>query len=207
MLQKGGNVAKLKIAGGFVTVPAEEGAEGAEPRKITAGKRQGETVWEYRYKSVEGQIVGGKIHKHDEFGWIMDVTLANRDNLKEQYTLGVMFGKKVSTAFCKSIPNIDGTQPVTICAGWDKEKEGNFLYVQQGGRTVKQSFTRENPGTCPPAKKVVGMDDSDTKYDFTEQNKFLKGITEVFFQACESYYYDVLKTKNVKEDDSDDVAF
>ena len=178
----------LRIAGGNIVVPANQGDEGAQERIITSGKREGESVWEHQYGSLTAHIIGGRVRKNEELKiWLMDIEFAEPYNDDTQ-TLRLQFGGPLCNQIVRYFPNVDLTKQVTLGVGTDKEKGTSFAYMKQGEDVIHSAFTKDNPNGCPAPIKKEGMDDGDIEWDWTPVNKFLKGVAEKFFDQAKAEY-------------------
>ena len=68
----------------------------------------------------------------------------------------------------KLAENIDFSQPVEFSAWQDTKTDKTAFNVKQGGKSVPQKYTQDDPGDCPPpVQSKLG------KWNFDAQEEFL----------------------------------
>lgn len=80
-----------------------------------------------------------------------------------QVVLTLDFNSAPSHRFMCLAENIDFNKPVEVSAWRDiSGKSPKIAFnVRQGGQTVTQKYTKDNPGECPPMVKTLGKWNSD----------------------------------------------
>lgn len=145
--------------------------EGFQPINIFV-QRTGETITKFikRYKSIEGFVT--KIeYRESEFegvkfnSWKIHV-------VDDEGTLGILdllLNSNPGTRFMKLAENLDFKKTVEFRAWHDQKDDKTAFVVCQGGQSVKQKYTAESPGDCPPPEQRGRQG----KWDFTAQEDFL----------------------------------
>ncbi len=145
--------------------------EGFQPVNIFV-QRTGETITKFikRYKSIEGFIT--KIeYRESEFegvkfnSWKIHV-------VDDEGTLGILdllLNSNPGTRFMKLAENLDFKKTVEFRAWHDQKDDKTAFVVCQNGQSIKQKYTAENPGECPPPEQRGRQG----KWDFTAQEDFL----------------------------------
>ncbi len=88
----------------------------------------------------------------------------------ETGVLELPFNSRVGSRFMKLAENINFSKPVEFRAWRDTKTDSTAFLVAQDGESVKQKYTRDNPGACPePVQKFGG------KWNFDDQTEFLHG--------------------------------
>jgi chaperonin GroEL (HSP60 family) len=121
-------------------------------------------VHEEFYDTLSG-IITDIDTKEDDYGKRWMVTLEEGEN---KYILQMNFSSSYSSAFLKTLPNVDFTKPVILAPKMTKEgdKTNVTLFVIQDGHALKRFYTKENPNGLPEMtqKKIKGKltwDDSE----------------------------------------------
>lgn len=72
------------------------------------------------------------------------------------------------------LPNCDLTQPVELSPSYKEEgaKKSTGMFLSQCGQSIKQKWTRDNPGDLPQMEQV--MFKGEAKWDDTAQMKYLE---------------------------------
>jgi hypothetical protein len=156
---------------------------GFKPVEVT-NPRTKETITKYikPYNGVEAMVC--KIEWYTrEFedktfrGWKLHLDAAG-----VPCVLDLPFDSRAAGRFMKLAENIDYTQPVEFRAWHDAKTDSTAFFVAQGGKSVPQLYTKENPGKCPPPTRstVTG------KWNFEAQSEFLfNRMTEVVIPTVE----------------------
>lgn len=145
--------------------------EGFQPVNIFV-QRTGETITKFirRYKAIEGFVK--KIeYRESEFegvkfnSWKIHI-------IDDEGTLGILdllLNSNPGTRFMKLAENLDFSKPVEFSAWHDTKDDKTAFVVKQGGQSVPQKYTKDNPGDCPaPVPRGRAG-----KLDFTDQEDFL----------------------------------
>jgi hypothetical protein len=124
-------------------------------------------------------IKSGEMHQSD-FG--TDFTLIMEDD-NESFKLQIPLESQYFGQVSKRLPNLDPTKKVVFGIGYDKERQKNFLFIQQDGQSVHMKFTKDEPnGMPPPVKKTVKGQE---KWDFEEQENFLYDVAIDFLASLD----------------------
>ena len=170
--KSGGKQTFVTIVGGKFTVRLQDNDENplAVERVLEKGPNAGNTIKELQFTHLDGEIVSGEMHVGD-YG--TDFNIQMRDG-SEEFKLQIPLESQYFGQVAKRLPNIDPTLPVVLGIGYDKEKQRNFLFIQQNGSSVHMKFTKDEPNGMPQAvkKTVKGQ----TKWDFEEQENFLYDV-------------------------------
>lgn len=95
--------------------------------------------------------------------------------------LDIPLKSRICSRFMKLAENIDFTQPVEFSAWYDSKSDATAFNVKQGGESVPQKYTNDNPNGCPPPE-----DDGTGDLDWRKQTKFLLGrMKDVVIPAVE----------------------
>ena len=178
----------LTIVGGKFTMRVEKGTPGAEPRTLTKGKNEGMEVWELKYKSLSGFLVGAEIVKGEYPG--AEIRIADfRAN--DSYTIQFPLDSRYLYTFIKALPNIDTRKEVSleIVQGKKKTKQGNptyRLHVVQDGKLVKDYYTewKKDASGKNVCHCINGMPDAEHTvrgWNFQRQEDWLLERFEEFF--------------------------
>ena len=162
----------VTIVGGKFTIRLQDGDTNpdAVERVLEKGPNAGKTVRELQFTHLDGMIESGEMHQSD-FG--TDFTLIMSDG-DESFKFQIPLESQYFGQVAKRLSNIDHTKNVVFGLGWDKEKQRNFLFIQQDGVSVHMNYTKDNPnGMPPPVKKTVKGQD---KWDFEDQENFLYDV-------------------------------
>lgn len=146
--------------------------------------RTGETITKYYkpYKGVEALIT--RIEWYDTentydqryIGWKIHLNAAGT-----RCVLDLPFDSRPATRFMKLAENIDYTRPVEFRAWYDQKTEKTAFAVFQDGQAVRQRYTMDNPGDCPPP-----VQDFRGKWKYDDQMEFLhKRMMDVVIPAVE----------------------
>lgn len=135
--------------------------------------RSGEIITKYikQYNGVEALICKmewyDRTHGDDRYiGWKLHL---NADGTP--CILDLPFESRACNRFMKTAENIDYTKPVEFRAWFDKKSEATAFYIGQEGESVRQAYTKEEPGDCPPpVQHSVSK-----KWNFDAQKEFLHG--------------------------------
>ena len=165
----GNRMTIVNIIGGKFTVRLPDGDNNpdAVERQLEKGPHAGQTVRELQYSHLDGVIVGGEM-RTSEYG---TEPVLNMQDGEEVFKLQLPVDGMYFEQIAKRLPNVDPTKNVVFGIGYDKERDRNFVYVQQDGASVHYAFTKDDPNGMPPPEKktVMGKD----KWDFTDQRNFL----------------------------------
>jgi len=159
----------VTIVGGKFTIRLQDGDTNpnAVERTLEKGPKAGSVVRELQFSHLDGMIKSGEMHKSD-YG--VDLTLVMEDG-DEGFKLQIPLESQYFGQVAKRLPNLDPTKKVVFGLGWDKDRQRNFLFIQQDGGSIHMNYTKDNPnGMPPPVKKTIkGVE----KWDFEEQENFL----------------------------------
>jgi hypothetical protein len=127
------NTTIVTIVGGKFTIRLPEGEQHPEAteRILEKGPNAGTAVLELRYNTLDGKIVGGEMHTSD-FG--TDFVLVLEDD-GELFKLQIPLESQYFGQVAKRLPNLDITKNTVFGLGFDKERQRNFLFIQQGVRS------------------------------------------------------------------------
>lgn len=164
----GGNGIFLSIKHHGIVQESKRERDGFEPINITL--RSGEVITKYikRYSGVEAMIK--KIEWYDrEYdgrpykGWKLLL-----DANGTACVLDIDFNSRQAGRFMKLAENLDFSKPVEFSAWHDVKDDTTAFNVKQDGASVRQKYTMDDPGDCPPPKERMGG-----KLDFGDQEDFL----------------------------------
>lgn len=131
---------------------------------ITRVNKAGKTVHEKLYDFIDGKIINIDT-KESDYGKSWIITLQDEEG---QYALQMPYSSGYSSAFLKTLPNVDLSASVKLIPKLTVEgdKKKTTLFVNQHGKALKHAFTKESPNGLPQMKqqKVKGKlawDDSD----------------------------------------------
>lgn len=134
------------------------------------GNRATNVMW---FNASKGKFATGKGEDKHEYDFIegtvsaiefSDDSYDGNDFRKLTLTLldGDMvmkFGVNASNGYARQIlmklPNCDLSKPVKIQLSYEEETKKAGAFVNQGGTSIKQFWTKENPGNLPQLEKVV----------------------------------------------------
>lgn len=173
----------LTITGSKISRRVPEGTEDAVSRELTAGQNVGKTIWELKYESLSGKIVGGSLDNHKEYGRRISILIEDDG---ERFMLQLPWNSGIRDQFVKRIPAIDVKKIVEFNAFEGKDQNGKpspVLLIKQDGANLPFTFTRKDLNGCPPAVQKVVM--GEKKWDFEDSETFLWGIAKDFFEQFE----------------------
>jgi hypothetical protein len=165
----GGNAMnKLHVKRNAICLESSKEIEGYE--HVTGTDPIPYEKWVKKFGSVDGMITEIKWYDTEE-------QFENRyqglhvmiDDGDEQYTLELPYATKPYDSFTRFAENIDFTKPVEFCAWYDRKSDGTGFCAKQDGQVVRQKYTRENLGECPPAVQ----NKTTKKWNFDEQRDWL----------------------------------
>lgn len=147
---------EIRTGGNYITIlqgkfcqRVPEGTEGA----IKRINKLGNTVYEKFYDSFTGKLTSIKI-QDGTYGKTWNFTFRDKG---EPYTLQLSYSNSFATAFLKMLPNIDLNEEMRVSPSV-KEIDGktrSSLFVNQGKKTIKHAYTRENPNGMPDMEQIV----------------------------------------------------
>lgn len=158
-------------------LPEGQNAEEAVERTLTKGPNAGKTVKELHFDYISGMLEGGDI-KHGKYG--SDLVLNMKDG-EENYKVQIPLDSGLFGQVVKRLENIDRSQELFIGIGTDTQgaKPRPFIFMKQGGQSVKMKYTRDEPNGMPgPVEKV---ERGQTKLDWVDQENFLYDIAVKVF--------------------------
>jgi len=134
--------------------------------------KTGKTVHEEFFDFMEGRIVDIDT-KDSEYGKSWLVTLEDEDG---RYILQMPYSSGYSSAFLKTLPNVDLTEPVKLVPKLtiEGDKKKTTLFINQGGVGLKHFYTKDNPNGIPQLQqvKIKGK----MTYDDSEIMEFLEAM-------------------------------
>lgn len=127
--------------------------------------------WIKKYESIEGRISKLEWYNREHGGnRYMGLKIIIRD-VGESYSIDLVYGKRHWNYFMRVMDNIDYTQPVELIAypkKDDQQRPYTEFAIKQNGKWVEQSYTRKDPGECPPA-----VQDQMGKWDSRDRQAWL----------------------------------
>jgi hypothetical protein len=129
---------------------------------------------------IEGYITGLKVvDKEYEGTPYRQLNVNLSDGAGKTWQLQLRLSSGYGRAFCKILPNIELTKPVSIAPSV-KEVEGKKQYtvfVRQDDKALTHAFTKDNPGEMPPVEgpiKIKGVE----HWDDSKQQEFFESLIE-----------------------------
>lgn len=126
--------------------------------------KEGRVVHEEFYAGWSGKIIDIKT-RESEYGKDWQIHLEDEDGIA---ILSMKYSSGYAASFLKALPNVDLTENVQLTPKMtvEGEKKKTTMFINQGGKSVKWAFTKENPNGIPSLKKikikgVEQWDDSD----------------------------------------------
>lgn len=161
----------IGIADGKVVRRFKEATKNTVERVLTKGVNAGKTVYEEFYDYIEGHIIDIAVKKTDKMGKFWKITLLDEGT---EYVLEMNYSSGYSSAFLKTLPNVDFTKPVRITPKMTLEngKKRATLFVNQNGTGLKWYFTKDNPNGLPQMVKTKHK--GEEVWDDTEMLDFLE---------------------------------
>lgn len=127
--------------------------------------KTGKTVHEEFYKGWKGRITDVRVKDHPDYGKFWNVTLADESG---EAVLQMNYSSGYSSAFLKTLPNVDLDSDVTITPKLtiEGDKKKTSVFITQHGTPLKWAFTKDNPNGLPDLKQIkvkgkITWDDSD----------------------------------------------
>lgn len=173
----GGNI--LHVKRGAICLESSEAKEGYERVEGDVDGNPYEK-WVLKNGSVDGMITGTYWYDTgDEQPTRYQGLKVHIDDGDEQYMLDLPFGKGPYDNFTKFAENIDFEQTVEFVAFPDKDRPtSTVLAAKQDGKIIRQKYTKNNLGDCPPAveNKRTGKWNFDEQRDWLLDNLVTRGI-------------------------------
>jgi hypothetical protein len=143
------NVIYLSITDGKISRRVKEQTEGSVQRTTKEGK----IVHELLYKGWKGRITNISTKDHPTYGRSWLITLSDDDG---DAVLQMNYSSGYSSAFLKTLPNIDFSKDVTLIPSikMEGDKKKTSLFVMQDGSALKHFWNKDNPGECPSLEKT-----------------------------------------------------
>ncbi|MDT5061492.1 MAG: hypothetical protein QOH63_1951 [Acidobacteriota bacterium] len=121
-----------------------------------------------RYKSVEALVCKIEWYAREHEGTHYKGWKLYLDAAGVPCVLDLPFNSRAGNRFMKLAENLDFTQPIEFSAWYDAKGDATAFNVKQGGESVRQVYTRDDPGECPPpTQNKLG------KWNFDAQEEFL----------------------------------
>lgn len=138
--------------------------QNATKTSIERTNKNNRIVHEEFYDYIDGVITDIDT-KDSEYGKYWLITLVDNG---EKQVLQMPYSSGYSSAFLKTLPNVDFTQKVKLIPklSIEGDKKKTTLFVNQHGKALKHYYNKETPNRLPPLveQKVKGKkiwDDSD----------------------------------------------
>ena len=176
------NISFLTVVKGRLARRVPEGTDGAESRELENGPNKGSIIFEEFFSEVSGYLIGKGLVE-TPYGDMIEISLKDPEE-DESYQIRIPWDSRIRDQFVRRIPEIDVEKPIEIVCFPDKKDQAPVLLVKQGGEILKNHFTRESPGDCPPAEKKIDKKGKET-WSFEERDAFLWKLTEEFFEKFE----------------------
>lgn len=171
----------VTIAGGKFVVRGE--GPGAVTRVLEQGPNAGEEISEFRYDSIDGNIVDAGF-EDSEYGERFYLCLKDNE-MGEVYKLRIPVNSSFFGQIVKRLPNLNGIDTIYLGIGYDREKERSFIFMRQNSENVPFAFTKADPNGMPDAgSKVVRGKET---WDFTEQDNFLYEVAQEFIETFNEF--------------------
>jgi hypothetical protein len=157
-----------------------------------------------QFKSVEALICKIEWYEREHEGTTYRGWKLSLDANGVPAALDLPFNSRAGNRFMKLAENLDFTQPVEFSAWYDAKGDATAFNVKQNGESVRQLYTRDNPGECPPpTQNKLG------KWNFDAQEEFLLDRMETVViprveaagNAMPSATIQPLTESHVKDDD------
>lgn len=198
----GGNYIAFKASIGCLAIKANSDTPKAKPRTYKDQKTEEEkTVWELRYKSLRGMLVGIEVDTTGDYGTQLKLTIRDGiDDLIFAVPLNKGWGQKIAEA----IPNVDLEKEVVFTAYGDfttddgKEIQAG-VSLKQGDEKVPSKFNTydEKKKTWVVSEGFPEVD-QDKIPDQSKKAKYTKFWNDHFF-AIEEFLADYLETNHKLE--------
>lgn len=120
---------------------------------VTRQTKEGKIIHEEVYDAVSGRITDIRVQDHPTYGKFWNVVLQDGE---DQYILQMNYSGGYASAFLKTLPNADLSQPVRIVPSLKMEgdKKKVTMFINQGGNALKHAYTKDNPNGLPKLAKV-----------------------------------------------------
>lgn len=164
----------LSIVDGKIAKRFKDSIPGTTTTRTT---NTGKVINEQYFDYVSGFITDIRKTTHETFGEFLCIDLVDGE---DSYTLQCNFDSGYSTAFFKTLPNVDFSKRTTIIPSMkmENDKKKVTVFINQGEKALKHAYTKDNPNGMPPMVKVTfkGKD----QWDNTElMNFFLETLEKV----------------------------
>lgn len=203
---EGMNLVYVKHGG--LVLESDEPREGYEKKDDIKNPTTGEMITKYiqKYSALTGRITNIRWYDtKDEYTFRFQGLKIIVDDGDVAYTLDLPYGKRSYDNFTKMAENIDYKQPITFIAFPDKEDPQTTVFTaKQDGNVVRQKYTKNDPGDCPPAteNKRTG------KWNFDAQRDWLLDrIHEVVIPCVQELNPDMVVAEGSPETDEVKSAF
>lgn len=166
----------VSIVDGMFAVRSSESDTKAVKREL----KTGHTIWERRYKSLEGRLkeISFKINDYMGKKW-EDLNLLVFDG-SDHYQISMPFPGKYSNSFLRVVKNIplDSNiilNPWTKMVG-DKTKAALFINIPGTKESVPWYYTKEDPKGMPELVQYTIPGSDEIKYSDVNRNNFLRHV-------------------------------
>ncbi|HEY0769315.1 MAG TPA: hypothetical protein VGD31_03205 [Sphingobacteriaceae bacterium] len=164
----------LSLIDGKVVRRFKEPTQHSKPRTITKGVNTGKVIHEEHYDYIQGWIkdIKVKLPNDPSYGKTWIVTFLDDDG--SEYVLQMDYSSGYSSAFLKTLPNIDFSNKVKISPTMklENEKKKVGMFINQNGKWLKSFFTKDHPNGLPQMKKLIVK--GKEVWDDTEMMAFLE---------------------------------
>ena len=134
--------------------------------------KEGRVVHEEFYTGWVGKIVDIKT-RESEYGKDWQIHLEDENGIA---ILSMKYSSGYAASFLKALPNVDLTENVQLNPKMtiEGERKKTTLFINQGGKSVKWAFTKDNPNGIPSLKKIKikGVE----QWDDTDLMEFLEDM-------------------------------
>lgn len=183
--EEGKTYVSFKPSIGMLATKSDESNPEAKPRTYKDPKTDEEkTVYELRYKSLDGKLVGVEVDTKGDYGTQLKLTIRDTEDIVFAIPLNKGWGQKIAEA----IPNVDLTQDVYFTAYGDfttddgKEVQAG-VSIKQNGETVPSKFREYNTETKTWTHHEGFPEIDQSKVpDKSNKTKYTKFWSDYFFE-------------------------
>jgi hypothetical protein len=141
----------LSIVDGKIAKRFKEPVPGVTTTRTT---NTGKVIHEQYFDHLSGFITDIKKTTHETFGDFLNIEVVDGE---ESFMIQCNFDSGYSTAFFKTLPNVDFSSRLTIIPSMKMEgdKKKVTLFVSQNGKALKHAYTKDNPNGMPLMEKKI----------------------------------------------------
>lgn len=194
-----GNYVGFKASIGFLTQKSNENDPSAKPRTYKDPKTdESVTVYERRFQSLSGKLVGVRVDEEGEYGTQLILTVRDDKDYDFAVSLKAGWGQKIAEA----VPNINLGEDVSFVGFADFTIDGKDIKagvsMKQNGKKVPSKFNNKVGDKWVTTDGFPASPDPKSYPPKTNKDKWTKFWNDYFFSVTE-FLVDYIKKNNTLE--------